>query len=184
MERLAVTQIVDFMEETEQLNHNLHAYKAMFSTTTAILNITDSIAAAADGRKIAATLLLDQSAAFDCVDTQILLQKLEVYNFSPEARKWIESYLSNRTQFVEIGAQTSSMRSVRSGVPQGSVMGPILYAIYTNEFPETTKEDDCDDSSHDYNEEIFGKNCEECGIMTCYADDSTVVITSSRRGGI
>ena len=63
-------------------------------------------------------------------------------------------------------------------------MGPILYAIYTNEFPETTKEDDCEDSSHDYNEEIFGKNCEECGIMTCYADDSTVVITSSRRGDL
>ena len=76
IERLAQSQIVEFMNKMQQFNHNLHAYKEMYSTTTAVLNITDSIVEAANQRKIAATLLLDQSAVFDCVDAHILLQKL------------------------------------------------------------------------------------------------------------
>ena len=60
-------------------------------------------------------------------------------------------------------------------------MGPVLYAIYMNEFPETAKEDDCQDISHLEKDDLFSENCPECGKMLCYSDDSTVVVICSRR---
>ena len=70
------------------------------------------------------------------------------------------------------------MRMTRSGVPQGSVLGPIFYSLYTNELPELSKIEGCPETCHLDSQDLFGRNCEKCGIMPCYADDCTVTTAS------
>ena len=166
-------QVLDFMDKSNQLNKNLHGYKSLHSTTTTMIQLTYFIGEAADAKLISNAMMVDQSAAFDCVDAQILDVKLGIYNFSDNARTWFKSYMSHRSQYVQIGAAESSIRTVKSGVPQGSVLGPMLYTIYLNELPEIVKSDDCENDIHD---DLFGENCYRCGILPSFADDCTVAV--------
>ena len=134
---------------------------------------------AADRGKIAQAMYLDQSAVFDCVNAQILDSKLVLYGFARDTRRWFSSYLENRSQYVVIGAAHSSIRSVDTGVPQGSVLGPILYLLFTNEMPENMKED-CPDDCHNEKTNLFGRNCSQCGLMPCFADNSSLVVASKK----
>ena len=89
MERVIQKQVLNFMDTTGQFNRNLHAYRQISSTTTAALQITDYTMEAADLGMIPQAMLLDQSAAFDCVSADILDSKMELYGFSENTRKWL-----------------------------------------------------------------------------------------------
>ena len=121
-------------------------------------------------------MVIDQSSAFDCIEHQLLLQKLKFYSID-----WIASYLAHRTQYVSIGKHCSRMVPINSGVPQGSVLGPLLFLIYTNEFPEAVRDKSCEDPYHRHNVTLFGANCKLCGGLPVYADDATYVISSRSR---
>ena len=82
MERTVQTQIIGFMDQSRQWNKNLHAYRALHSTTTASLQITDFLVESADRGMVPNAMFIDQSAAFDCVEAEILNKKLELYKFS------------------------------------------------------------------------------------------------------
>ena len=113
-----------------------------------------------------------------------LIRKLRLYNFGEDSLKWIVSFLSFRSQYVSIGTRLSEYNSVKSGVPQGSVLGPIFYVLYVNELPEIMNDADCVEAVHsvtDNNSNLFTENCTVCGQMPTYADDSTVVITTKNR---
>ena len=100
-------------------------------------------------------MALDQSAAFDTVCHKLLIQKLEKYRVGPGARQWVESYLDRRTQYVVLGRAESGMKMVKMGVPQGSVIGPLLYSIFTNDMTEVIKRPGCRNSSHLRQENTF-----------------------------
>ena len=103
---------------------------------------------------MAGVCLLDMSAAFDVVNHQILLEKMKLYGFDENTITWLRSYLTNRRQCVSINGSLSKFLPVLSGVPQGSILGPLLYTIYTNDLPE-----------------VIDKNNQNS--ICCYADDTT-----------
>ena len=180
IERIIQKQLSEFLTNSKQLNQNQHSYKIRHSTTTAIAQIVDNLFEATDRNLISALLSVDQSATFDTVSHDILIKKLKLYNFDNNTTQWFTSYLKHRTQCVSIGGKMSSMEAVTSGVPQGSVLGPILYALYTNELPIVLKQHfNC---QHVNNTQfLFGDNCQDCGIVICYADDTTLVVSSNSR---
>ena len=82
--------------------------------------------------KITQGIFLDFSKAFDTIDHDILIQKLTLYNFTENAKDFMKCYLSNRKQFVQINDAKSSFLTLKKGVPQGSVLGPLLILIFIN----------------------------------------------------
>ena len=180
-ERAVQNQLVTFMLDTGQLNINHNAYLQNRSTTTTILQLLDQIYQATDDNLISTLMTIDESNAFESVDHDLLLEKMKLYNVSESALRWFEDYLRSRTSYVMINAKQSKMVPNHQGVPQGSVLGPLLYTIFVNELPEITKEDDCSNYTHENTDTLFGINCEICGTIPCYADDATIIHSSKSR---
>ncbi|XP_046566282.1 piggyBac transposable element-derived protein 3-like [Haliotis rubra] len=119
--------------------HNLYdplqsAYRPRHSTETALLKVVNDLRCAIDSGNVALLVLLDLSAAFDTIDHQRLLQRLQDdFGVQGSALNWFSSYLSQRSQCVYIDGQFSDSVHLNCGVPQGSVLGPILFTLYTKE---------------------------------------------------
>ena len=132
LERLVARQLIDYLTASRLLPDLQSAYRAHHSTETAVLKVLSDILLAVDKGDLAVLTLLDLSAAFDTVDHSTILRRLEVsYGIRGCASGWFTSYLSGRTQLVRCGAVSSTPTLVRCGVPQGSVLGPILFLLYT-----------------------------------------------------
>ena len=187
VDRAIQAQITGYMDKTCQTNPNQHLYRSGHSTMTSLLQLSDIFFRACDEKQIATAMSIDETSAFDCVDHLILIEKLKLYNFGENCIKWILDYLTYRSQFVTIGNKNSTTRPVKQGVPQGSVLGPILFTIYTNELPEIPREDDCRSDEHkieDDRKNLFNKSWRKCGLVMCYADDTTYVATDKDRNTI
>jgi len=108
------------------------AYRAYHSTETAVLKVQSDILRAVVGGDLVVLALLDLSAAFETVHHDILLHRLDVsYGLGGMVHGWIRSYLTSRIQFVHFRASNSDPMMVSCGIPQGSVLGPILFLLYT-----------------------------------------------------
>ena len=132
IERAVASQLNNYLTSNGSLPRFQSAYRKGHSTETAMLRVWSDILEAADRRHVMLLGLLDLSAAFDCVDHSILLQRLRLsVGLTDTALDWIESFLSDRTQQIAFNGQLSTTRPVLFGVPQGSVLGPLLYVLYT-----------------------------------------------------
>ena len=132
LERLVARQVVSHLQSNNLLPDRQSAYRSGFSTETAILRVLSDILEAVDEGDVAILALFDLSAAFDTVDHAILLSRLQrSYGVDGAVLHWFESYLSNRKQSVRRDSKSSAFTPVFCGIPQGSVLGPILFIIYT-----------------------------------------------------
>ena len=154
-------QVLSHMDDNKLFNPSRHAYRSFHSTTTAMIQMYDTWLEAAEHGDLAGVCMVDMSAAFDVVDTNLLLEKMKIYGFDRDAVQWMWSYLTYRSQGVYIEGSMSRLLPLEAGVPQGSILGPIFYTIFTNELPQVVHEADC--PTRDVSgASIFSIHCQEC----------------------
>ena len=131
LEKSAAIQVHNYLNDNDLFPALQSAYRKYHSTETALLRVTDDILKTLDSNGEVILVLLDLSAAFDTLDHQILLARLRKYfNLTETALKWFSSYLLGRSQRVSIEDATSPPRCLEYGVPQGSILGPLLFTFY------------------------------------------------------
>ena len=161
-EKLMHSRVLKFLDSNCSLFESQHGFRPGMSCEHALLNAQNSILHSLNNKQIAVLLLLDYSKAFDVLEHPILLKKLEHYGIRGHALNWFKSYLSNRQQYVTINGTDSCPRNITYGVPQGSILGPLLFVIYINDLPHISN----------------------LANFILYADDANIIITGNTEGEV
>ena len=152
LERAVHDQLSGYFLKRDLLYEQQSGFRGSFSTDTCLIGLSDFVRAEMGKGKLVGLVLLDLQKAFDTVDHGILIDKLKAMGVS--CTSWFGSYLSGRTQCVEVDGVRSSFRDVSCGVPQGSILGPLLFLAYINDMHRSV-------------------NCQ----LALYADDSALIFS-------
>lgn len=156
-ERSMANRLISFFDRFSIISPSQFGFHRHKSTTDAIEHLLEFIYSNLNNKKTTVDILIDLRKAFDTVNHGILLKKLIKLGIRGLPLKWFESYLANRKQFVSVGSKTSTLRTIKIGVPQGSIMGPILFLLFMNDLP----------------------NCTQNSMSTLFADDTTLSIADA-----
>ena len=132
-EKLVHSQLYKFVTDHNILSSSQSGFRALHSTQTCLLEVTDYVLDNFDSGYYTGVIFLDLKKAFDTVHHKVLLNKLHGFGVRGHELRWFKSYLSNRQQVTKIGDFVSSPAAVNYGVPQGSILGPLLFTLYIND---------------------------------------------------
>src|SRR6218665_220383 len=138
LERAMHNRLADFLEQNNVLYNKQFGFRKNHSTTFAIVEVVDKISEAMDRRQMTVGVFLDLSKAFDTIRHEILWAKLDHYGIRGLALDWFKSYLTGRTPQVCFSDTRSNLALIRCGVPQGSILGPLLFLLYINDITNST----------------------------------------------
>ena len=160
-ERVVYDQIESYLNEKEILYKFQSGFRKRFSTDTCLIHLSDYIKFEMDKGHFIGMVLLDLQKAFDTVDHSTLIMKLEALGLSQGILRWFRSYLSDRQQLVDVSGIFSQPCMITCGVPQGSILGPLLFLIYINDMSAVVK-----------------------NKLLLYADDSAILVSGKNRSTI
>ena len=138
IEKTIAKQLSGYFEDNKLFNQNQYGFRPGHSTEHAALELVDKITYKMDNNETPINIFLDLSNAFDTIDHNILLDKLKYYGLDDIAIKLFRSYLTNRYQYVQIENAKSQLLEINTGVPQGSILGPLLFIIYINDISQSS----------------------------------------------
>ena len=161
-ERVLRKKLVNHMTSNNLLCDKQHGFQAGRSCLTQLLHHFDDVTDAITNNNDFDSIYLDYAKAFDKVDHQLLLKKLEIYGFHSKVVSWIRSFLTGRCQIVVVDGCKSSPAVILSGVPQGTVLGPILFLIFINDI----------------------EHCITKSIIRCFADDTRISKAINSQGDV
>ena len=156
-ERIIYDQFFKYLNDNDLLVNCQSGFRSLHSTLTSLLEASNSWSVNIDNGLINGVIFIDLKKVFDTIDHKILLRKLASYGIDHRALKWFDSYLSDRQQKCVVNGELSGARAVTCGVPQGSLIGPLLFLIYINDLP----------------------NCLSKALPRMYADDTSISIAAS-----
>ena len=155
LEKLVYNRLYSFLEKSNAINEHQFGFRKKHSTSHLTSLLTANIATFFENKMNTLGIFLDLSKAFNIINHEILLNKLHHYGIRGTVYNWFKSYLIGRSQQVDYNSHISNIRTISSSVPQGSILGPLLFIIYVNDFP----------------------NCLKFSSNLSFADDTTVILS-------
>ena len=157
VERTVHKQLSEFLDINNILHPNQSGFRPMHSTNTVLMKLVSQWSLNIENKQLTGVGFVDLRKAFDTVDHELLISKLISIGCSEESVKWFKSYLSDREQITNFKGKKSHSLIIKMGVPQGSILRPLLFSIYVNSMP----------------------NCISNGIIDMYADDTTLSVSGA-----
>ena len=139
-EKIIANRLISFIDKHKIISSAQFGFRKKHSTYMALMKLYDKVSQAIDNNEFCIGIFIDLSKAFDTLNHEILLKKLEFYGVRGLPNNLLRNYLTNRQQYVQFSNRTSEMNTISCGVPQGSILGPLLFLLYVNDMPLVCKQ--------------------------------------------